>query len=61
MPSGAALRPLAMPVLDVLLALCVDDVIVFTGPAGRAKDRLLALCRLAEPLIMVTTVRPCRG
>ena len=40
---------LLIGVLFVLLAPCVDYVIVFTGIAGGAKDRLLA----AAPLLML--------
>ncbi|MDF2443725.1 MAG: arsenite transporter [Subtercola sp.] len=45
-------RALLVGVLLVLLAPCVDYVIVFTGLAGGAKDRLLA----ATPLLMLLQI-----
>ena len=45
-------RDLLVGVLLVLLAPCVDYVIVFTGIAGGAKDRLLA----AAPLLMLLQI-----
>jgi len=48
----AADRALLLGALFVLLAPCVDYVIVFTGLAGGARDRLLA----ATPLLMVLQI-----
>lgn len=45
-------RPLLVGVLFVLLAPCIDYVIVFSGLAGGAKDRLLA----AAPLLMLVQI-----
>lgn len=48
-------QPLLVGVLFVLLCPCVDYVIVFTGIAGGAKDRLLAaatLLMLAQMLLL---------
>lgn len=47
--TGDADRALLVGLLFVLLAPCVDYVIVFTGLAGGAADRLLA----ATPLLML--------
>lgn len=47
--TGDADRALLVGILFVLLAPCVDYVIVFTGLAGGAADRLLA----ATPLLML--------
>jgi ACR3 family arsenite transporter len=48
----AADRALLLGVLLVLLTPCVDYVIVFTGLAGGARDRLLA----ATPLLMLLQI-----
>jgi ACR3 family arsenite transporter len=45
-------RGLLLGVLFVLLTPCIDYVIVFTGLAGGAKDRLLA----AAPLLMLVQI-----
>jgi ACR3 family arsenite transporter len=50
--DGPVDRALLVGVLFVLLAPCVDYVIVFTGLAGGAADRLLA----ATPLLMLAQI-----